>query len=611
VRPMDVVLERLEGVRENGSGFVARCPVQGHGKGRGDREPSLSVSEGDEGKVLLHCHAGCAVEDIIAGVGLSMKDLFEPPEQNGSTRKKVTAIYDYLDEAGNMLHQTVRYEPKDFRQRCPNGNGGWITRGVFKGIRPVLYRLPEVLKTAQEGGTVWVFEGEEDVHVAEQHGLVATTNPMGAGKWRDHYSDFVAGANVVVVPDNDKPGKEHARKVAESARDKAASVKLVELPGLSEGGDFRDWMRNGGTKEELRRLAAETPEVSPSLPPIQNDSDTPRAGPGFVSFGSMERPSDERPFVVKHLVPQRFPTIIFGDGGTAKSLLGASLILDIARGAEQWLGQEIDLRRVPCGYVDFELDQQEQSRRMYQLSEGVGLGKPPDNLYYLCAAGYSAGKVLDKTLEDSKRLGIEVVLLDSLGFALDGDAEASRDVLRFFRRYLDPFRGAGVTLIIVDHQAKLQGKEAYHQKSPFGSVYKRNSTRSVIQVQGQDQRDGELKVRLRCNKANFGPRFEPFEAQISFHDSKVTLKHRRLDKGDLHGEGSLSAADKVRMVLWEGPSYPKDIAEVTQLSLGTVKNVLTRLRKNGEIVPTGIRNGDGAEQMSLSLDNGSDNGIED
>ncbi len=86
MRALDRVLARLEGVHENGSGFVARCPVQGHGKGRGDRNPSLSLSEGDDGKVLLRCHAGCTIEDVVAEADLSMMDLFEPPERNGRIR---------------------------------------------------------------------------------------------------------------------------------------------------------------------------------------------------------------------------------------------------------------------------------------------------------------------------------------------------------------------------------------------------------------------------------------------------------------------------------------------------------------------------------------------
>jgi hypothetical protein len=596
---LDRILGRLEAVGNNGTGFKAKCPVRGHGKGRGDRNPSLSVSERD-GKVLLRCHAGCATEDIAAAVGLSMSDLFESSGRYSNERGTMAATYDYTDAAGNLLFQVARYEPKRFSLRRPNGTDKWITKGVFKDCQPVLYRLPRVTEAVREGITVWVFEGEEDVHAAEEHGLVATTNPMGAGKWRDQYSDCLHSADVVIVPDNDRAGQVHAGTVAESVRGRAESVRIVELPGLAEGEDFRDWVRRGGTADELLRLASKAPGVSPSPSSVGDDGDAGRGVPGFVSFGHMERPSDGRPFVVKGLIPQRFPTIVYGDGGTAKSLLGASLVLDIARGADRWLGRRIGTRGIPCGYVDFELDEQEQGRRMYQLSEGVGLERPPDNLYYLAAADHSAAEVLRATLEDCKRLGIGVVLLDSLGFALDGDAEASRDVMTFFRKHLDPFKAEGVTLVLVDHQAKLQAREAYHHKSPFGSVYKRNSTRSVIQVQAVDQRDGELRVRLRCNKSNFGAKFDPFDASVRFHASKIETRYRELAREDVAGEGSLSATDKVRAALRGQPSYPKDLAELTELGVGTVRNALTRLRKGGEVVPTGAKNEDGAEQVSLA-----------
>src|SRR5580693_393734 len=92
-------------------------------------------------------------------------------------RPRIVATYDYTDEAGQLLYQAVRMDPKDFRQRRPNGNGGWVWK--LKGVRPVLYRLPAVLRRGTE--TVFVCEGEKDVHAIEGLGLLATCNPLGAG----------------------------------------------------------------------------------------------------------------------------------------------------------------------------------------------------------------------------------------------------------------------------------------------------------------------------------------------------------------------------------------------------------------------------------------------
>jgi RecA-family ATPase len=189
------------------------------------------------------------------------------------------------------------------------------------------------------------------------------------------------------------------------------------------------------------------------------------------------------------MIPQGFPIILYGDGGTAKSLLAASLLLDISRGAESWLGHGIRQHGATI-YLDFELDLLEQSRRAYQLAEGIGLDKPPEGFYYLSGADYPPGAVLDRTLQLAREMGAVLVVFDSLGFALEGYMEASRDVLRFIRKHVLPFKVTGVTLLIVDHQSKLQSGEGYHQKSPFGSVYKSNVCRSVIQVGVEDQREG-------------------------------------------------------------------------------------------------------------------------
>lgn len=244
VRPLDRLLQQLEGVRRNGSSFSARCPVANHGKGRGDLNPSLSIRE-DDGQTLVHCHAGCSTTDILAQVGLRLTDLYEGPEHGNIGGRKVATPYDYHDAGGRLLFQVVRYEPKDFRQRHPDGKGGWVWN--IRGIEPVLYQLREVLQAIESGATIYLTEGEKDVNRLRALGVTATTNPMGATKWRNSYSETLRGANVVIVPDNDRAGKEHAERVAQNLADKAASVRVLQLHDLPGGGDVSDWLDAGGT----------------------------------------------------------------------------------------------------------------------------------------------------------------------------------------------------------------------------------------------------------------------------------------------------------------------------------------------------------------------------
>jgi len=169
---------------------------------------------------------------------------------------EIVKTYNYVDESGKLVFQVVRYEPKDFRQRRPDGQGGWIWN--LEGVRRVLYRLQELLQ-ANPADWVFVVEGEKDVDRLHDEGLIATTCPMGAGKWEDSYSEFLNDrSKVAVVPDNDEPGRRHAQQVAESLSRVGIKANILELPGLPDKGDVSDWFNAGGSKEGLIKLAEKT-----------------------------------------------------------------------------------------------------------------------------------------------------------------------------------------------------------------------------------------------------------------------------------------------------------------------------------------------------------------
>jgi len=250
------VLKLLHGVKPQGVGRAeALCPAHE------DTKPSLSIS-GKNGKVLLKCHAGCHTEDVLAAIGLTMADLFDsPPPYKANARSEIVGTYDYTDEAGRLLSQTVRFRPKGFAQRRPDEAGGWVWD--LKGVRRVPYRLSKVLEAAARGQRVYKVEGEKDVHALEALGLVATTNAEGAGKWRRAHSETLRGAHVVILPDNDGAGRKDGEQVARSLHGVAASVRVVHLAGLPDKGDVSDWLAAGHTREELEALADATPEWTP------------------------------------------------------------------------------------------------------------------------------------------------------------------------------------------------------------------------------------------------------------------------------------------------------------------------------------------------------------
>ncbi len=192
-----------------------------------------------------------------------------------------------------------------------------------------------------------------------------------------------------------------------------------------------------------------------------------------------------------------------------------------------------------------------------------------------------------------------MLILDSLGPALQGDATAAKDVIGFMQTVLEPFRAAGVTVLIVDHQSRLVSGQQYQDKSAFGSVYKTNLARSVIQVEPMVRTDDALTVRLRQKKHNFGPLVKPFAADITFTKEAVKIESRELDNADLITEGTLNSTDRVRLALEDGPVFPEELAESTGLALKTVKNALTKLRGDGVVRYTGETNAKGAREVSL------------
>ena len=245
------------------------------------------------------------------------------------------------------------------------------------------------------------------------------------------------------------------------------------------------------------------------------------------------------------------------------------------------------MRNCPVLYGDFELDADEQRRRAYQVARGVHLDKPPRDLLYISCLGQPASDALTRCLEVCLREEVGLFIIDSLGIALEGDAAEARDVIRFHRKHLDPFREEGITLVVVDHQGKTQAGERYQSKRTFGSVYKENLARSVLQVEPGDRGEGLLTVTIRQTKHNFGPKTEPIGARLAFSEEKITVTEHALDAADLAQENTLNTVDRVRLALTDGPAFSHDISESTRMPPGTVKNAFTTLRKKGHAEDTG------------------------
>lgn len=312
--------------------------------------------------------------------------------------RREVAHYDYTDANGNLLFQVVRYVPKNFKQRRPDGKGEWIWD--LDGVQRVLYRLPELLERPDE--VALVPEGEKDVDRLLLAGFLATTNPMGAGKWRDEYAEDLRGKRVVILPDNDERGHSHAQAVDRSLRGAAATVAVLELPGMEPGWDVSEWLDAGHAPEELRDLVTTVLRDAPAV-------GTTHAGLRFYT-----------PAELASMIPSK-PDFIVGPGlaatgaiteidGKVKAAGKTTLILHLVRSildGAQFLGQPT--RKCRVIYVT------EQSRQTFMDAlRRAGLDRRGDELLIVFREDIGAIPWAE-VVAGTKLDGYAVVIFDTLG----------------------------------------------------------------------------------------------------------------------------------------------------------------------------------------------------
>ena len=253
--------------RSSSGWYNCSCPCT-HNHKHGDKNPSLGLRDGEDGNLAVYCQTGCKPREIYEA--LRARDIsfyqkeFRPhvvgglmgPSRKG--KKQVVAEYHYYSESGEVLYTKIKY-PKDndppFR---------YDQKGVSEKF--VLYNLP-MLKVARENGwPVYLCEGEKDVESVNSLDLVGTTNPEGASvgavKWRDSYTQALAGLDIVIFEDNDNAGRNHAQGVAALLYGRASSVKIVSFPELPEKGDVSDYLQDHN-KDDLLARVEQTPIFVP------------------------------------------------------------------------------------------------------------------------------------------------------------------------------------------------------------------------------------------------------------------------------------------------------------------------------------------------------------
>jgi AAA domain/CHC2 zinc finger len=394
--------------RKSGSGYMALCCFHQ------EKTPSLSISIskgafkchgcGASGGLLdfeqkfSSCDKDTALTRIAEIVGESHLNFGQQPE----------AIYPYTDAFGKLLFQVVRYPGKRFSQRKPDEKGGWIYK--TQGMKMVLYNLPEVTSAHN----VVIAEGEKDANnlkaaltEAGIKDIAVTTSPRGAGKWQDEFAIFLAGKQVLIIPDNDEPGRQHAEQVALSCFRYAKGIKVLKLPDLPEKGDASDYLKS----HPVTSLFALSKETLWWKPPISETT-------LFMTVPQFrEHAADHIDWLVEGLIQHGANGMVISRPKSGKSFTILDLAIALASG-QKWLDFFVP-KRVKTALVSREDHSGLTQWRERKISEGRGLSSLDlDGWLHINAKGLKPKIMLDYPddvkllIADLKRYQTEFLILD-------------------------------------------------------------------------------------------------------------------------------------------------------------------------------------------------------
>jgi RecA-family ATPase len=579
------------------SGNSVRCPAPGHSaKDRGmtitfdDNAPDGFIvnlfNGGDPLEAKDYVRSKLGMPSWQPGKGNGKVD--PANHANAKAKRRIVATYDYVNENGERLFQVVRYEPKDFRQRRPDGKGGWIWS--TKGVRRVPYRLPEML--AAEHDDVIIVEGEKDVDNLAKLGFVATCNAGGAGKWAPELAQHFKDRDVFIIGDNDQPGAQHVAQVNAALAPVANSVRIVQLPVKFK--DVSNWIEADGTRDEMGQLL----EAATEAPPIAPEMPAPRSPLRWLDMSTWDHvPVPEREWAIRDRVPLRQAGLFSGEGGTGKSII--ELMKNVAHVAgKDWFGSMPEPG--PAFYVGAEDDERELHIRLAviakhydvtftELIEGGLHVLPLLNEDATLCAQTKSGKIeptalyhqLYEAAGDIKPINISI---DTLSHAFAGNEIDRGQVYAFYRHMRTLAQVAEGALTVLSHPSLqginsgsgISGSTAWHGAFRFRHYLK------GVKADAGEQPDDDLRE-LEFKKNQYGPR-----------GSTVVVRYQH---GIFLSEGGIGDLDK----LAKAAKAQEVFLDLLRRFVGQNRNVSDRKNANN-YAPTAFAHEDEAKKHRLKKD---------
>ncbi|MBQ3371825.1 MAG: AAA family ATPase [Oscillospiraceae bacterium] len=495
------ILDQLENVTQNGKQYSARCPAHD------DRKNSLSVTQEKDGKILLHCHAGCKTEEILSALGLTMQDLYPAREEarnggrgkGGHEKGRVTDEYIYTDPSGTPVLKKVRLQYSDSKSFYWQHFTGSSWKTGRNGITPPLYNQ----NAMEKDNMIFLVEGEKDVKTVKQFGWTAVSLPDGAAsRWREEYGPLFRGKEVYILPDNDSAGEQYARMLAEKLFGYADHVRILDLseiwPDLPEKGDITDLCSRLGVDETIRAVA----ELCSRTPVWLPQSSPPR----FLAKSAEEFGEDDTRFVWHPYIPVGDYSVLMAEGGAGKTMFCCGIAASLSRG-ELLPGDEVNTAPPPGNILFISAEDRGELLKKRLTASGANLAR----IRILdCMA--SEGLNFHEGIEDFRTLVLQarpcLVIIDPwhafLGEKVDiNRVNALRPVLQ---KLANIAKEAECGMILISHVNKRAQSENANNAAT-GSVDLINASRSAFRIIRCDEpgkKDMRIAVHTKSNYAREG-----------------------------------------------------------------------------------------------------------
>lgn len=568
------IAKALGNAKKVGRGWLASCPLPGHGQGHGDKNPSLSISDGDDGKPLFKCHSGCDQHELFAAIrdygllpDIEIRDPLASIKPLPALQAPVLEHeWLYEDEDGEQLFIKQRYKTntakgKDYKLVSIGPDGA--KRYSMSGTRLVPYRFPELLNAKTAGRTIFLTEGEKAADALVSIGVIATSAHAGSGSWPEEITQYFAGAVVIMVPDNDLAGWKYAHKVAAALVPVVKSLRILDLPVEAATDDAWEWVNVlGGTRQELVELAKVSPlvtsaddvtvparlvapqemvaPVQPQTAPANVHQETDKTYKPF-KIESWQSVKDEPVnWLVEGVIPEKSFVALYGPPASFKSFIAMDIAECIASGRD-WLGKKIN-GTGPVLYIAGEghggigariaaIKQHHNTpdeAQVYVVRSQINLRSSVEDFTNLILA-------IDELVQG---LGVDLrmIVIDTLARAFGGGNENSSDDMGAFIQATGKIQNRyKCSLMLLHHAGKDTTKGLRGHSSLLGAVdtqmeiIRFPQTREGLILMSK-QKDGE-------DGQNYG--FEAIEVELPLREGEMNaskslaIKHRETISGEM------------------------------------------------------------------------------